>query len=522
MVAAGRRIALAACAAFAVLGPGAAGAQPPVTALDEIFSPDKGGVPYPFEALVKALEDRIAPARLRTALVPIGRSLQRFGADPDYFGSPRIVIAVDSDPADGPALKDRLFVGYQPAAGIVEAISYSAASGRFEFRTVEDYGSGKPDLFTPAERDICMRCHQGGAPIFSTPLWGETNGNAAIAARLKPLGTTFHGVPVVQGIDGPDAFDQAVERANGLMAASWLWQAACPDGDAGGACRADLLGAVLRFRLGGDRATSTDAALAASLSAALGSAEPEGFALADFRIPSRDPSLQLDAGAAPGDIVQAEGVFDPETPRARRVLFETAGDAAAIADAAIRTLAPLTTDADIALLDRHLSAASGETRRFESACLSKTVARGGDRSEIRFTCATNPAFSISGFVVTAGGAVSEGRIDTLAVAGETPLNRLKIDPDRSAIDGRTLTLALVQANGLGARLSSGDRLSPLELALDEPWDATMARIAIHDDGARLSAALAGLAERPDSVLAHGPFRRRAIMSAIIAALAGGT
>ena len=50
----------------------------------------------------------------------------------------------------------------------------------------------------------------------------------------------------------------------------------------------------------------------------------------------------------------------------------------------------------------------------------------------------------------------------------------------------------------------------------------MARIAIHDDGARLSAALAGLAERPDSVLAHGPFRRRSIMSAIIAALAGGT
>ena len=219
MVAAGRRIALAACAAFAVLGPGAAGAQPPVTALDEIFSPDKGGVPYPFEALVKALEDRIAPARLRTALVPIGRSLQRFGADPDYFGSPRIVIAVDSDPADGPALKDRLFVGYQPAAGIVEAISYSAASGRFEFRTVEDYGSGKPDLFTPAERDICMRCHQGGAPIFSTPLWGETNGNAAIAARLKPLGTTFHGVPVVQGSDGPDAFDQAVDIVRHDLAA---------------------------------------------------------------------------------------------------------------------------------------------------------------------------------------------------------------------------------------------------------------------------------------------------------------
>jgi len=116
-----------------------------------------------------------------TTLIPLGRSLQRLAARPDYFGSPRVVVAVTGDLAVGPEapwLGARLFLGYQPAAEVIEAISYNAAAGRFEFEEIVGHRSG-PAEAQPAERRVCLDCHQGQAPIFARPL--------EIGAERKPM-----------------------------------------------------------------------------------------------------------------------------------------------------------------------------------------------------------------------------------------------------------------------------------------------------------------------------------------------
>ena len=129
-------------------------------------------LPFPFEALLDRLRGLAGPENVETALIPLGRSLQRYAAHPDYFASPRVLVAVTGDRAAGPGslrLADRLFLGYQPAADAIEAISYNAAAGRFEFQEVVGYSEGAAP--EPAERRVCLACHQAGGPIFSRPLW---------------------------------------------------------------------------------------------------------------------------------------------------------------------------------------------------------------------------------------------------------------------------------------------------------------------------------------------------------------
>ena len=53
-----------------------------------------GGVPFPFSSLLDRLKEEVGAHRVVTALVPLGRSLQRFSAHPNYFDSPRLVVAV--------------------------------------------------------------------------------------------------------------------------------------------------------------------------------------------------------------------------------------------------------------------------------------------------------------------------------------------------------------------------------------------------------------------------------------------
>ncbi|HET6521431.1 MAG TPA: hypothetical protein VFG47_16665, partial [Geminicoccaceae bacterium] len=216
-------------------------------------------IPFPFERLLADLNARIAPAEAKTVLVPLGRSLQRHAADPDYFASPRIVVAVDDDGAGagGPLLRDRLYLGYHERAGVIEVISYNEDAGRFEFQVVEGYGPGRLPRVEYAERSICVTCHQGHAPIFATALWSETNADPRVAARLAAeLGAAFHGAPVRRGIDVADALDRSTDRANRLAFANFAWTHGCggPEGpEAAARCRGDLLLAVLRYRLGGAR-----------------------------------------------------------------------------------------------------------------------------------------------------------------------------------------------------------------------------------------------------------------------------
>ena len=136
-----------AVAAVVLLNAGPAGAgEPGASLLAELFP---AGLPVPFEAVVDRLRSEAGAANVQVALVPLGRSLQRYAARPGLFRR-----AADRRRGDrrcgrgagGPRLADRLFLGYAPAAEVIEAISYDEAAGRFVFEEVVGYGdAGRGD-----------------------------------------------------------------------------------------------------------------------------------------------------------------------------------------------------------------------------------------------------------------------------------------------------------------------------------------------------------------------------------------
>ena len=84
----------------------------------------------------------------------------------------RAVVAPDGGPLNSASifLKDRMFLGYQEKADILEVISYNEGAARFEFQVVTDYRAGGTPQVMYANRTLCVACHQNAA----RPLWVET------------------------------------------------------------------------------------------------------------------------------------------------------------------------------------------------------------------------------------------------------------------------------------------------------------------------------------------------------------
>jgi hypothetical protein len=474
---------LAAAPAFAdpalVAGTGPGPDRPPAgrALLDEIF-PD--GLPYPFEAVLARLRTLAGDENVETALIPLGRSLQRYAAFPDYFASPRIVVAVTGDRAAGPdepRLADRLFLGYQPAAEIIEAISYNPQAGRFEFQEIVGYAApgAAPE---PAERAVCTACHQGQGPIFPRPLWTETNANPAIAARLAPLGDSFHGAPVRQTVDALDAFDAATDRAARVALANRLWAEACPDPS----CRAALLIAAIRLGLAG---TQTYASAVQSAFDADHARWPEGLATISPDLQNRDPLL--DGGT---DNPEATGPLDPETPRPALPLWRPGpGSFAAAAEAIAAQLSP----GDFAWIDARLRRLEAGATTISLPCTFTPAAGPSGGTETRFRCED-------------GGTLLEGhfspdRPGRLALA----LPYLPRQPDIRLDPGGQPT----------GRTADGRRVAALSFGDGE------ARLAIVDDLGILEAGLATRSTAVSPGLAAGPFPRAPVLE-LIGMLTGAT
>ena len=489
-----RCTALALFAAAWLAMAGAAPAAAGRTALDEVF-PD--GLPFPFERVLERLRAEAGLDAVRTALIPLGRSLQRHSAAPDYFGSPRIVVAVSGDHAEGPGLPrlaDRLYLGYVPAAAIVEAISYDEAAGRFEFQEVVGYGLDRAWRTGTAERSICLRCHQGEGPIFARPLWSETNANPAVAARLDALGPDFHGAPVRQPIDELDAFDASIDRAARISVANRLWAEGCPDAE----CRAALFVAALRFGLNGARPDWRGGQSARGFDARAATLWPDGLAVVSPDLPNRDPAGML-AAADPGSLLDTTGPLNPETPRERIALWRAGAEGF---DAAAREIAAMLSPGDFAWLDVLMQSRDAPGRPLSLACTAGTASLGGD-VETRFECGDG-ANRIEGFLRPGGG----GRIDRLTIGGADAPARIAV---RMVLDG---TAFRMEAVGPTPRLPDGARIGPLTLSGSEM------RLAVVDDLTPVAAALQARAREGSTALASGPFRRRALLM-LVAEILGG-
>lgn len=392
---------------------------------DRLFAGEGGkhDLPFPFEKLLARIDRELArdPASalplVKRVLIPLGRSLQRTAAAPDYFDYPRVVVGVDSQPAAGSPflLKDRLYIGYQEKSAVLEVISYNEAAGRFEFQLVKDYRPGGRAQVFYANRNICFACHQNGAPIFSRALWDETNANPAIAALLMASGRTFYGIPPERGVDLPYAIDNAVRRANRFALAQRLWREGCGDGDAGRRCRAGLFAAALRLRLADGRMAVPDAAfedtVVRPLRATAARRWPAGLALGRPDLPNRNPLQGAtdwpSEAAARVAFSHVPARFEPLLPRPAEAWWR--GDAPeAVADA-VAGVAEFVEDGDWARMQ---------------AALARRAARLPHR-EVTLRCTAVPGGYVADCKGEGGTSLrfdrQAGRVERLSLAGEPSL-----------------------------------------------------------------------------------------------------
>ena len=372
--------------------PGQPGPDLPPTggsAFDAVFSRATGSgavydVPFPFENLLARLRhaagaENMPGSPLDATLIPLGRSLQREAAAPDYFHSPRIVVAVTGEPDTGSGplgvrLKNRLFLGFQPRAEILEVVSYNEAAGRFEFQVVTGYGADREADVRYARRALCVSCHQNAGPIFSEASWDETTANARVVQSLGDLGKAFHGIPVTENDRAVSSIDAATDEANLLPVYQLLWAEGCdsflPVEMA--RCRAGALQAMVQYRLSSSAGFDRSAPLyrdgyLASQRDNWRERWPDGLLIPNPNLPDRSPLMS----ASPSTVPVA---LDPL--RQRDPLARWNASSERDLERLVRGLSRELPARDIQRLDQHLRQAGGTapSRRLTAEC--EVVRRG--------------------------------------------------------------------------------------------------------------------------------------------------
>lgn len=509
---------------------------------DRLFAVTRGGrseidLPFPFELLLARLDAQLQrdPASAlppaKRVLIPLGRSLQRTAAAPDYFAYPRVVVAVDRQPATAaaPLLKDRLYIGYQEKSAVLEIISYNEEAGRFEFQLLKDYRAGGKPRVIYANRTLCFACHQNGSPIFSRALWDETNANPQVAALLLASGRRFHGIAPERGIDIPYAIDNATERANGFALTQYLWRAGCGAADrAAQRCRAGLFAAALRHALSGGQPWTPDAAFEQTVAGPLRDEGqrhwPGGLAAGNPDIPNRNPlqglaTWPLDrAGQVALSHVPAR--FDPLLPRPPRGTWR-ADDPEGVRQL-VSGLAEFVAEPDRRRLESALARTSTAPLRLTLPC---RIAVSAPASRWALRCAAQGGTLLEGSLFLHAGRPAGGQLTRLTLAGGTALNNLELALTGKATPNRATLLA--QAGGRPARTAEGNAIGRIEFRRGthpaSTGDGSEASVEIRQEFAALQQAIDRLAAGPDAATLFGPapLPREMLFAALFAELGVG-
>jgi len=495
----------------------------------------KGGydVPFPFSALVQAIGERLGGTPFERVLIPLGRSLQRNAAAPRFFHAPRAILAVVEDPGrpGAPLLKDRLYLGYQETAAILEVISYNEAAGRFEFQVVHDYRPGGRPRVLYASRALCTACHQNAAPIFARQLWDETNANPRIARLLRDEGRGFYGFPVDLGPDSPYAIQAAAERANRFALDLRLWREGCDIGERAPWCRAALFKAALQYRLTGGRF--------APFAEPVGERFPQGLAVSDPLLPNRDPfagsaagprqvsvpgSLTPEASALLGGLVMHSVIpapFEPLNPRPPLQTWKPGGGLERL----VAGLAAFLAERDVRDLDARLfnsgSALEAPRRTLAADCrLAARRSASGKVDRLKLDC--RGGFGLQGRIYLAAGRVTGGEIERVMIDGAVELSDLAVQGE--AATGLTLVR---KGSGFRARRPGGDAVERLDLSWSDTGADTLeghAELTFLSDFAAVNEAVEALARSTaageSDALADRPFRRAVLVPALLAKLGG--
>ncbi len=499
----------------------------------------KQRVPFPLQALLDQITGQLDQDHayldqpLKAVLIPLGRSLQREAAAPNYFASPRAVIAVDTDPAVRPGeagllLRDRLFLGYLETANILEVISYNEDAGRFEFQIVHDYRAGGEAQVRYARRVVCLACHQNAAPLFARPLWDETNANPDIAAALDSVGGDFYGLHTKIGVDLAYAIDNATDRANDFALTQLRWGQGCGLGQPGADCRSALLTRALHYALSGERSFEHDSddyrqTLRAPMQEIRVSLWPEGLWLPNPDVPNRKPLSQIGlAAAARPDLAAIDlaaranvtAQFEPLEPRPPLALWNPESDA--WVERAIVGLRQFLATSDIQRLDRALQSSTAELEQLAADCTAKRLP-GESFTRIKLDC-QGPSVRLQGRLRLAQADKSiNGRLRQLQVRGQV-LSGVRLRGQATA-DGAWQAELYRPSSALRVRLANGDALDGLQL---RPAASTsergQIRLHIKHDAATLTAAVLQLKNSPAQVLTNQPFSRTRMLPPLFAAL----
>jgi hypothetical protein len=443
-------------------------------------------IPFPFEHLIARIEAAAGCSAdqpcTRSVLIPLGRSLQRVAASPDFFTHPRIVTAVVRD-GGGKLLRDRLYLGFQDRASVMEVISYNETLGRFEFQIVDNYAAGRQPQATYARRTVCVSCHQNHGPIFSQQVWLETNANPAIADRLSVARKVFSGVDARGNTDIAQSIDDATDRANRLMLTQRLWTEGCGEGDAGTRCRRAAFVASLQFALTGGRGYANgdedfQTAVVARLAQRAGEVWPAGLSLPDPDIPNRDPLIVPAEMTGPA-LANVDVRFDPLVPRGPLETLAV-GDGRGMAHELVRGLSEFWAARDRIALTARLASGPAKRHRTTASCRIS-----GSAEQEQFDCAGDASVRLKG---TLDG--TRGTIDEIRVGNHQPLRHLPVAVSRSAAS-MTLTIRDIRHN----RLADGDSLQRIELRRTTVADG-VAHLDVREDFTAFTASIAAHAFEP--------------------------
>ena len=341
---------------------------------------------------------------------------------------------------------------------------------------------------------------------------------------------------MARGVDIPNAFDAATDRANSFAALQRIWQEGCelPDAAEAIACRADALLAVLQYKLAGNRHPAPDwdgpgKAFAQALSrqwevfGRAASRSRRGMCPIARRLPRRStrmcrsarrkrsgsPPFRANSSrssrARPGEVWDA-----PESPEQGQQLVEG--------------LAQFIADADIQRLDAFLWQQNTPTTEIEAGCELTTVDLADERREIRLDCPGTEGFALEGYVQLQDDAAIGGAIARLQIDGHV-LTNLKIAGGGYMFTRVGPTLLVLQlkerAAGLHARLPDGKAIRSLTIGSSD-WRNDVVTATIADDFSMVRDAVATMrqqtADGASDALATAPMRRAALMPALFAAL----
>ncbi len=453
---------------------------------------------------------------IKQVLIPHGRSLQREAAKPFYYHHPRIVAAVDGEPehltSEQPILlKNRLFLGYQETAKVLEVISYNEAAMRFEFQVVTNFGPGLTPDVKYSDRQLCTSCHQNGAPLFPREEWQETNGSRDTKNQLQTIMKQYHGVAVDRGGEIPAAIDVATDRANLLPVLQRLWREGCGDDDskASNNCRASAFAAMLQYRLSNDNNFDRndpvfETQYTQRLTKRWRKFWPNGLYISNSDIPDRNPTIDA----------SIFGLRDPLTPRVPMEIWS--GFKRSDLERMIVAMSEDLPHRDIRKLDQWVVDNSAETASrsviINAPCRFVRQLRRGLEFPLSVSCKTSN-FTLSGALsdwdtLKPSGEIIDIQFNDFAIRDRQNLvQTIAADQSRRAFK--------VYLNENFMRLPDGHRLARIEFSLDNrPLLSTATgsmTLTIQDDFSAIRKALMKIS---GTTFNNAPFHGPKLMSSL--------